>query len=124
MNAKHTPGPWSIGNYKPEGITQDCIYSADGVRVATMESWKGDAGSETDANAHLIAAAPGLLVAAQCAYTILADIRHQWAGRHTEEGQGTLVALREAIAQATGRDPQDVQDEYTNAQVAKAKGEA
>lgn len=47
----------------------------------------------------------------QIAYTILADVRHQWAGRHTAEGQGALVAMREAIAKATGRDPQDVQDE-------------
>lgn len=47
----------------------------------------------------------------QIAYTILADVRHQWPGRHTEEGQGALVAMRDAIAKVTGRDAQTVQDE-------------
>lgn len=56
-----------------------------------------------------------LLVAFQCAYTILADVRHQWPGRHTIEGQGVLCALRDAICKATGREAEDVQDEFTNA---------
>ena len=61
-----------------------------------------------------------LLVAAQVAYTILADVRHEWDGRNTEEGQGALIALRESIAKATGRDPQDVQDEFSNVRAVAA----
>ena len=66
-------------------------------------------------NARLIAQAPTLLTTTKIAYTILADIRHQWHGRHTAEGQSALSAMRDAIAHAEGRDPKDVQDEFTNA---------
>lgn len=59
-----------------------------------------------------------LLPAVQIAYTILADIRHQWNGRHTVEGQGALCAMRDAICAATGRDAEEVQDDYTNARAA------
>lgn len=58
-------------------------------------------------------AGSNLLVAAKCAYTILADIRHNWSGRHSPEGQATLIVLRDSIAAAEGRNPEEVQDEYS-----------
>ncbi len=62
-----------------------------------------------------------LLKTTQVAYTILADIRHDWRGRHTAEGQSALCAMRDAIAKVTGRDVQDVQDDYTNAALSKVR---
>ena len=115
----HTPGPWSIvGDGSNEQLTL-IVKPGDGIvsHIARLHPiWLADEhGGDVFANARLIAAAPPLLTAAQIAYTILADIRHHWEGRHTIEGQGALIALRDSIAQATGRDPQDVQDEFTNA---------
>jgi len=65
----------------------------------------------------LLSAAPILLVAAMDAYSLLADVRHEWSGRSTSAGQRLLCDLRDAIAKATDRDPQDVQDHFS-------KGEA
>ena len=53
-----------------------------------------------------------LLIATRIAYTILGDVRHQWAGRHSPEGQGALIAMRDAIAYATGKEAMEVQDEH------------
>lgn len=113
QDQKHTPGPWHV---------QDVTHTEARIAYEHKGQWLilghvfdgAEFGSQL-ANARLIAAAPPLLIAAQIAYTILADIRHHWEGRHTIEGQGALIALRDSIAQATGRDPQDVQDEFTNA---------
>ena len=52
-----------------------------------------------------------LLKCLQIAYAILAPIEHQWAGRHTAEGQGALAAMRDAIANATEQDAEVVQNE-------------
>lgn len=43
--------------------------------------------------------APSLL---QHAYTVLADIRHDWPGRVSPEGQSLLCAMREEVAKQTG----------------------
>ena len=94
----HTPGPWVVGeaDWNERGNAR---YELVGIKFLCAP------------DARLIAAAPELLTVVQIAYTILADIRHQWEGRHTAEGQGALAAMRDAIAKATGRDPKDVQDE-------------
>lgn len=80
--------------------------------------------SLTPKETSLIAAAPKTLIGCQIAYTILADIRHNWAGRHTPEGQAALIALRDAISDATGANPQDVQDEYSSANIQKAMSQS
>lgn len=57
-------------------------------------------------------------------YTELADIHNNWPGRDTMAGQAKLCRLRDLIAKATGRDPQDVQDDYgTRIALAKATGQ-
>ena len=48
------------------------------------------------------------------AYAVLGAHSNQWRGRHTEEGQHLLSSMRDAIADITGRDAQDVQDDYCN----------
>lgn len=53
--------------------------------------------------------------ALKVAYRVLGDIRHQWPGRHTVEGQGALATMRDVIAEADGREPSEVQDAYAMA---------
>ena len=53
------------------------------------------------------------------AYVILADVRHEWPGRETMEGQGALSAMRDALAKAEGREPWEVQDEYAMARIVR-----
>jgi len=67
-----------------------------------------------EANAKLIAAAPELLAALETAYETLGANNHHWVGRNTSLGQELLSAMCYAISQATGRDAQDVQDDYCN----------
>ena len=96
MTAKHTPGPWTVGD-PPYGHTE--IEGGDPpylLAVATRY-W----GQEVaHANARLIAAAPDLLEALQ-AYDAWAD--------KTPPADKELKALREqmraAIAKATGGQP-------------------
>lgn len=58
----HTPGPW-VAQMDPEYVTRCCVRTAgDGLFIADCE--EGGLGEEDmEANAHLIAAAPDLLVA-------------------------------------------------------------
>lgn len=115
--SEHTPGPWKA--HGSQVTTGTWVLDSAGKRVCTMRACEQDW-----SNARLIAAAPTLLTTTKIAYTILADIRHEWKGRNTEEGQAALAAMRHAIAAAEGRDQQEVQDEYANAAIAKAKGKA
>ena len=65
-----------------------------------------------------------LLEAVEQSYVILGGISNQWTGRHTIHGQSVLVNLRDAICAATGREAQEVQDDYCNrAALAKARGQ-
>lgn len=43
-------------------------------------------------------------------YQKLGNIHNSWEGRNTAAGQRLLCALRDMIAQAEGRSPEDVQD--------------
>ena len=98
MITQHTPGPWRAGSIR--GDLVDCIYSADSIRVATIETWIGPKESaESEANARLIAAAPDLLAALQRAYVDIAT-------RKVRKGDGAILALlRTVIAKATGGQP-------------------
>ena len=63
MNTKHTPGPWGISrDAVPKGHVQSTVYAEhSGQRVATV--------FESEANVHLVAAAPELLEACKKALT-------------------------------------------------------
>jgi hypothetical protein len=122
MSAQHTPGPWhwdsAVWDYDPE-IDAPWLVDATDKRVL----W-GSIKCDSGANARLIAAAPDLLAAVESEYIFLADIRNEWPGRCTVEGQQKLCRLRDLICKATGREAWDVQDDYGNRNVAKTEGAA
>ena len=110
MEAKHTPGPWRA----TLGRSQ---MSDPGTTIYHLGQWgvysDADSHGDPEADARLIAAAPELLAAVEQTYAELADISNEWPGRGTAKGQAKLVALRDVIAKATGRDAQEVQDAYS-----------
>jgi len=95
---RHTPGPWSAHEYDDGGWY---IYAGGGWFIegdALVAETPGHTGTH-EANAYLIAAAPELLEAAQA---LLIDLKaHDDAGLDCSAG----VALRAAIAKATGGQP-------------------
>ena len=103
-------------NTKPSRSMTARLKAARANLQSAMEGWQR---SHREYKA-VCAEKAELLACTKIAYTILADIRHQWKGRHTAEGQAALCAMRDAIAKDNGRDPQDVQDEYTNAKLRDA----
>lgn len=114
MSAAFTPGPWSVHE-------SGHIYDEALRLVAVVQHSIG-----AEDRARLIAAAPDLLAEVEREYTELADHRNEWPGRSTHAGQAKLCRLRDLICEATGREPQDVQDDYGNrlwiADRAKATG--
>lgn len=62
MNAKHTPGPWRIGEY---AVNDYCptIYGPDGFAICTMEQGNVNIADIVEADARLIAACPDMLEA-------------------------------------------------------------
>lgn len=111
MELKHTPGPWKAHH------AEEAIHA---VRAPNAHNLLGmiicDVGyGETEevnvSNARLIAAAPDLFKAANDAYSRLLSLG-QYEGRYTMKGQAELASLVDAIATATGRAHQDVQDEF------------
>ncbi|WP_321953143.1 hypothetical protein [Paraburkholderia bannensis] len=66
----------------------------------------------THPDARLMAASPELFEEIERTYEWLGDINHEWRGRSSAEGQQRLNRLRALIAQATGREERDVQDDY------------
>jgi len=105
---KWTPGPWTI--YPETDGTEICAVTYEPKLPIRQIIARPVRGENWIANARLISSAPDLIEAAQVAYVLLADIRNEWPGRHTREGQLTLCLLRDAIAKACGIDPQEVQD--------------
>ncbi len=106
---KHTPGPYRIGAHPseegPSYPYEVCIYSADSIRLATMENWEGERESaEAEANANLFAAAPDLLAAARIALDCFDYARKFVDADEWMEMPGHLEsqkALQAAIAKAT-----------------------
>ena len=85
----HTPGPWEIGA-ETEFRTQ--VRAFDGHHICYVE------GSPVEDNATLVAAAPDLLLACECALEYLDEadrVGIKWAS--TSAG-----GMRTAIAKATG----------------------
>lgn len=115
MNIARTP--WTVENEECDDIISDDLIvlsaSPEFRMVATISRcFQGDRipGMEAE-HARLIAAAPELLKAASDAYSRLLSLG-QYEGRCTIKGQAELASLVDAIATATGRTPQDVQDEF------------
>ena len=116
-----TPGPWIV----TDDVNAHVIRGAEEPKVQgdiqfvfrdyVCSMW----GGYHEANARLISQAPAMLEALYEQYAFLADITHNWEGRHTTAGQARLIALRDLIVQATGRDEMEVQDEASMPRAAK-----
>ena len=100
MSTQHTPAPWTTdgdaysGNLDIIALTGriamlDCEFSEETEDVLT-------------ANAHLIAAAPDLLAAAQCALADFEGILSEFDPEREHPAWETLAELRTVIAKATG----------------------
>lgn len=95
----HTPGPWHIEDRNEEGPL--AVIGSDGLPVA-FAFFPRD-GSDYDANARLIAAAPALLAALQLTLIRLVEC-DEWLRDH-EEYWGldpAIASARAAIRAATG----------------------
>lgn len=114
--AKHTPGPWRFiiddtgGQWSGWPLCIEAESDEDKVVVRTGGQWpyEWDAATsqrEAVANARLIASAPCLLEAAARAEDVIDDflghLSHEEQAQDPTVGQ-VLVALRAAIAKATG----------------------
>lgn len=89
---KHTPGPWTIVDYK---LTQEILIAGDtGDEIAIIDySFRPEAHDD----AHLIAAAPDLLAACE------AVVLHMRRPLNIEETIRVGALLRAAIAKARGQ---------------------
>lgn len=116
----HTKGPWT---FRQSENGDWYLVSGDGVPFQGNTQYYPWC-SENKEDWLLQATAPDLLAAVESEYIFLADIHNEWPGRHSPEGQMKLCRLRDLICKATGRDAQDVQDDYGNRNVAKAQGAA
>ena len=88
---KSTPGPWTA-NFDDN---QPTVVNSEGVLIADVNVFDG---TEEDANAYLIAAAPELLEACRWAITELTATEEQ---RTADTLADTLERLREAIKKAS-----------------------
>jgi predicted heme/steroid binding protein len=116
--AQHTPGPWYAvynGYFYDISLSKHKYQGGIAISCATNPNDKW--------NAALLAAAPDLLEALESAYAHLGNNSHQWEGRYTLAGQSLLSSMRDAIAKATNRDAQEVQDYYCNLFLKKARGD-
>ena len=94
METKHTP--W-IASMEREVYEVDIINS-EGDIIARVEYLDGDVG-ETEANAKLIAAAPDLLEACECAKSSIENNRTCGKGDDPATEKGMILALLEAAIQ-------------------------
>ena len=95
---KHTPGPWTVSRYGH-------ITARDGESIGIMHPWPGK-GSERNANARLIAAAPDRAAAADqmlAALEYALPLVERWC--HTQGDartfhEETVAPIKAAIAKA------------------------
>jgi hypothetical protein len=98
MNAKHTPGPWTVAEYEDEAYIVDRDgHSAQGITSVRL-SGAGMNYSEALANAHLVAASPDLLEALE----ELSDLMQGVIDGDYKPDCLTLQPARAAIAKAEG----------------------
>lgn len=104
-NAKHTPGPWTVGTMvnNDGGVSivsdEDRVCSVDAIGdFPRGKGWKHE-DAERDANARLIAAAPDLLEALR--YLVMhCKGLDRFEGNPINEA---IRAAREVLAKAEGR---------------------
>jgi hypothetical protein len=99
-NAEHTPGPWSYN--RDEGGMHGHVISTGEYVICELPDAGDGASPHTEANARLIAAAPGLLEAAKQAMQALQREYDkydncQW---HDPDCRDAYIALRDAVTAA------------------------
>ena len=111
MNAKHTPGPWTVGremNSERPGSVPVVALVRDSLAGRMHVAFVNGKAGEQEANARLIAAAPGLLAALR-ALTLDVQAWHEVHGRTGQYSSPqadylaqAMIEARAAIAKATG----------------------
>lgn len=98
MDAKHTPGPWTIAEGSNAAVVWGPLKHAADYQICRCDQ-QGTTDDEThNVNARLIAAAPDLLAALTLALTRLETLE----ATHYHGDTETTKACRAAIAKATG----------------------
>lgn len=107
MSMKHTPGPW----FRDANSGLECdVRASSGRKIAlcwglaanNATNDKPKYRAECDANAHLIAAAPELLMALQLALPALEYLRKQFPRSEHDDSIDALAITKAAIAKTTG----------------------
>lgn len=99
MTVKHTSGPWVADNnegFSPWTIWSRMTPTGHGTPGPQVAQLAGDS-AETDADAHLIAAAPELLEAAQAAWNCIGELPPTQA--RVEVAQLLQAAIEKAIGE-------------------------
>ena len=100
MSTQHTPAPWTTDGDAYSGNLD--IVAPTG-RIAMLDcEFSEETEDVLTANAHLIAAAPELLAAAQCALADFEGILSEFDPEREHPAWETLAELRTVIAKATG----------------------
>lgn len=97
----HTPAPWSVEIDHHTAAPEFIRAYVDGEMYDLASVLCDETGNAT-ANARLIAAAPDLLAAAQCALADLEGILPEFDPEREHPAWETLAELRAAITKATG----------------------
>lgn len=98
MMTNHTPGPWEVFDSMVDGDTYG-IDGADGSAVVYYGYRDTDSGIPKKADAHLIAAAPDLLLALE---RITSSYRSLLTRRPVRDVDETLAEVDAAIRKARG----------------------
>ena len=101
MSAQHTPAPWSVEVDHSSNSPEFIRTYVDGEMYDLASVLCDETGNAT-ANARLIAAAPDLLAAAQCALADFEGILPEFDPEREHPAWETLAELRAAITKATG----------------------
>lgn len=109
QNGAHTPGPWVVDEYAIPERSGSALYIRSDERhwaicvahetAGCTAAWRDVSAAEARANARLIAAAPQMLEALREALPTFEE-RAAYFGIES----GPLIAIRAAIAAATGED--------------------
>ncbi len=102
MNTQHTPGNWIAKTYSTETIRDAVGIYAGSMTLPIVPDIAGRSIEECDANIRLIAAAPDLLAAAQCALADFEGILPEFDPEREHPAWETLAELRAAITKAKG----------------------
>ena len=102
MNALHTRGPWDFAGVAHDEDGEPAFFSIMAGRIEVANTASGDVTTTVEqANARLIAAAPGLLEAAQTALSFI----NGGLNVNADTGNGLVYArLRDSVAKAIGSD--------------------